>query len=70
MNEEIKNELDCICNELEMIESLICCIGDSIENDSQYWHVSGSLKVVLEKINDIYAEIDNFIINYEGENEK
>lgn len=70
MNEEIKNELDYISNKLEMIEGLICCIGDSIENDSQYWHVSGSLKVVLEKINDIYTEIDNFIINYKGENGK
>ena len=47
MNEEIKNELDYISNKLEMIEGLICCIGDSIENDTQYWHVSGSLKVVL-----------------------
>lgn len=70
MNEEIKNELDCVSNKLEMIEGLICCIGDSIENDPQYWHVSRSLKVVLEKINDIYAEIDNFIINYKEENGK
>lgn len=70
MNDEIRNELDCISNELEIIEGLIYCIGDSIENDTQYWHVSISLKVVLEKINDIYAEIDNFIINYKGENEK
>ena len=70
MNEEIKNELDCISNKLEIIESLIYCIGDSIENDTQYWHVSRSLKVVLEKINDIYAEIDNFIINYKEENGK
>lgn len=70
MSNEIKKEFDCVSDNLEMIEGLICCIGDSIEDDPQYWHVSRSLKVVLEKINDIYAEIDNFIINYEGENEK
>lgn len=70
MNNEIKKEFDCVSDNLEMIEGLVCCINDSIENDPQYWHVSRSLKVVLEKINDIYAEIDNFIINYEGENEK
>lgn len=70
MNNEIKNEFDCVSNKLEMIEGLVYCINDSIENDPQYWHVSRSLKVVLEKINDIYTEIDNFIINYKGENEK
>lgn len=70
MNEEIKNELDCISNELEIIEGLIYCIGDSIENDPKYWHVSRSLNVVLEKINDIYNEIDIFIINYKEENKK
>lgn len=70
MNNEIKNEFDCVSNKLETIESLVYCINDSIENDHQYWHVSRSLKVVLEKINDIYTEIDNFIINYKGENGK
>lgn len=70
MNNEIKNEFDCVSNKLEMIEGLVCCISDSIENDPQYWHVSISLKIVLEKINEIYTEIDNFIINYKGENEK
>lgn len=70
MNNEIKKEFDCVSDNLEMIEGLVYCINDSIENDTQYWHVSRSLKVILEKINDIYTEIDNFIINYKGENEK
>ena len=70
MNEEIKNEFDFVSNKLEMIEGLVYCVGDSIENDPQYWYVSKSLRVILERINEIYAEIDNFIINYKGENEK